>query len=97
LIQTNDLRQIALTPTQEKAGAIGEIGLDFYPSWPSGQDQIEVLKKLDIATSFNLPVVINDREAYEEILKILGQISFEEIAKQTSRNMVYLFNHPFLA
>ncbi|UCF73474.1 MAG: TatD family hydrolase [Deltaproteobacteria bacterium] len=97
MIQTNDLRQIALIPTQEKAGAIGEIGLDFSPSWSSGQNQIELLKKLDIATSFNLPVVIHDREAYEEILKILGEISFEEIAKQTSKNILYLFNHPFLA
>jgi TatD DNase family protein len=68
----NDLTQVALLATQEKVVAIGETGLDFYRNLSSRQKQIELFKRqLDIAISLDLPVVIHDREAHEELLEIL--------------------------
>ena len=68
----NDLKQIPLIATQEKIVAIGETGLDFFRNRSSRQKQVELFKQqLDIAISLDLPIVIHDREAHEEILKIL--------------------------
>jgi len=68
----DDLKQIPFIATQEKVVAIGETGLDFYRNLSSRQNQIELFKQqLDIAISLDLPVVIHDREAHEEVLNIL--------------------------
>ena len=68
----NDLKQIPFMATQEKVVAIGETGLDFYRNLSSRQNQIELFKQqIDIAISLDLPVVIHDREAHEEVLNIL--------------------------
>ncbi|GAF72410.1 unnamed protein product, partial [marine sediment metagenome] len=71
-IDKNDLKQIPLIATQEKIVAIGETGLDFFRNLSSRQKQVELFKQqLDIAISLDLPVIIHDREAHEEIFKIL--------------------------
>jgi len=69
----HDLKRIALLARREKAVAIGEIGLDFYRNLSSRRKQREVFQQqLDIALSFDLPIVIHDREAHEEVLKTLS-------------------------
>lgn len=74
-----DLEQIPLIANQEKIVAIGETGLDFFRNRSSRQKQIELFKQqLDIAISLDLPVVIHDREAHEEILKILSSLKINE-------------------
>lgn len=71
-----DLSQLALLAKQKKAVAIGEIGLDFYRNLSSRKKQREVFRhQLDIALSHDLPVVIHDREAHEEVLEILSSFS----------------------
>jgi TatD DNase family protein len=68
----NDLKQIPFIATQEKVVAIGETGLDFHRNLSSRQKQIKLFEQqLDIAISLDLPVVIHDREAHEEVLNIL--------------------------
>ncbi|MBU1566625.1 MAG: TatD family hydrolase [Proteobacteria bacterium] len=52
----------------------GEIGLDYYKkhSDPAKQ-RLHFRRQLDMAHEFNLPVIIHNREADNDILKILGQ------------------------
>jgi TatD DNase family protein len=54
--------------------AVGEIGLDYYRTWASHEDQVFVFQNmLDLAALYHLPVCLHIREAEEEILKILGE------------------------
>lgn len=69
----NELEQISLIAKQKKIVAIGETGLDFYRNRSSREKQIKVFEQqLDIAISLDLPVVIHDRQAHTETLKILS-------------------------
>ena len=69
----NDLEKISLIAKQEKIVAIGETGLDFYRNRSPREKQIKLFKQqIDIAISLCLPVVIHDREAHTETLKILS-------------------------
>ena len=84
----NDLKQIKLIAAQEKVVAIGEIGLDFYRNLSSKRKQIEIFKQqLDIAISLDLPVIIHDREAHEETLKILSSFNGTE-----SKGVIHCFS-----
>jgi TatD DNase family protein len=55
--------------------AIGETGLDYYHMFGGDKSlQIELfLKQLDIARHLDLPVIIHNRNAGGDLLKILGQ------------------------
>jgi TatD DNase family protein len=68
-----DLKQIEAICIEKKVVAIGEIGLDFYRNFSSRHNQrIRLKQQLDIAVRSNLPVVVHDREAHEEVWKILS-------------------------
>ena len=56
----------------DKIRAIGEVGLDYYwDSNPPKEVQISVLKdQYEIARSLDLPIILHDREAHEDIMKI---------------------------
>lgn len=52
--------------------AIGEIGLDFYRNISDPKIQIDVfIRQLELAQNKNLPVIIHNREADEEIINTL--------------------------
>ncbi|MBN1102939.1 MAG: TatD family hydrolase, partial [Deltaproteobacteria bacterium] len=54
--------------------AWGEIGLDFFHRHSSPDDQIAGFKKqIDLARTFDLPIVIHDRDAHGEVLDILKE------------------------
>ena len=55
-----------------KVIAIGEIGLDYHYNLSTQEKQKSVfLEQLCIAAELNLPVIIHDREAHDDIMKIL--------------------------
>ena len=55
-----------------KCVAIGEIGLDYYYNSNNRLEQIEVFEKqILLANKLNLPVIVHDREAHADTLKIL--------------------------
>jgi TatD DNase family protein len=63
------LREMSVHP---KVVAIGEIGLDYFRNRSPRDRQIEVFRRqLQLAREVNLPVVLHDREAHEEMLSIL--------------------------
>ncbi|MCP4050922.1 MAG: TatD family hydrolase, partial [bacterium] len=54
--------------------AIGEIGLDYHWQYCSRELQIELLiKQLNLAKKYNLPVIIHNRKADTDILKITSK------------------------
>ncbi|MEA1940148.1 MAG: TatD family hydrolase [Candidatus Caldatribacteriota bacterium] len=56
----------------KKVVAIGETGLDYYRRESTIRQQMEAFKKhLSLARKLDLPVIVHDREAHKDILKIL--------------------------
>jgi len=55
-----------------KVVAWGEIGLDYHYDFSPRDIQRDVLRKqLEIAAELNLPVIIHDRQAHQDVLSIL--------------------------
>jgi len=55
-----------------KVVAYGEVGLDYVKEYAPKPMQLEHYdRQLDLARKINLPVVIHDREAHEDIIRLL--------------------------
>jgi TatD DNase family protein len=58
--------------SEPKVVAWGEIGLDFYRNYAPRDRQIDVFERqLDMALEVDLPVIIHDREAHDQVFDIL--------------------------
>lgn len=54
--------------------AIGEIGLDYYWTTDTKSKQQEIFgEQIDLARELNMPVIVHDREAHGDSLKILRE------------------------
>ncbi len=63
-----DIEELAKNP---KIVAIGEIGLDYYYDFSPKEKQIEAFKaQIELAISLNIPVIVHNREADDDILRI---------------------------
>ena len=72
------IRQLALE--NPKVVAIGEIGLDFYRNHSPRDIQEEVFRRfIRLARQLALPVIIHDRDAHEQVLKILREEKASEV------------------
>ena len=57
---------------EDKAIALGEIGLDYYWMKDSPEIQKDVFyQQMSIAEGHNLPVIIHDRDAHDDVMDIL--------------------------
>lgn len=57
-----------------KVMAIGEIGLDYYyEDVPRSQQQVAFRKQMELAAELDMPVIIHQRDAYEDALKIVDE------------------------
>ena len=64
----------------ENVVAIGEVGLDFYRTLSLRETQIHHFREqLRLAREFSLPVIIHDREAHQDVLKILKEEKAEDV------------------
>jgi TatD DNase family protein len=67
-------RQMQELARQPKVVGIGETGLDFYRDGAPRELQLQWFRKqLDLAESLHLPIVIHNRDATEECLKVLEE------------------------
>jgi TatD DNase family protein len=65
----DELKALAEDP---KVVAYGEIGLDYFRNISPREKQIEIFaKQLELAKELNLPVIIHDRDAHEETLRLV--------------------------
>lgn len=65
----NKLRELA---QKNKVVAIGETGLDYYRNLSSLDNQKQAfIKQIELAKDLNLPLVIHNRQAEKEVMRIL--------------------------
>jgi len=64
--------ELTILAKDPKVVAYGEIGLDFFRNISPREKQIEMFaKQLELAKGLNLPVIIHDRDAHEETLRMV--------------------------
>ena len=70
--QADTYDQLADLAAHPKVVAVGEIGLDYYREGTPHPFQRKIfLQQLNLAAEMNLPVVVHDREAHEDVFSTL--------------------------
>ncbi len=59
--------------SNEKIVAIGEMGLDYFWHEPKDLQKRVFRRQLEMARELDMPVIIHDREAHEDVLEILQE------------------------
>ena len=71
-MSSSDFSAIVELLNKKKVVAVGEIGLDYYRNYSPKEIQIKVfIKFLNLAEEKNVPVIIHNRDATEDIENIL--------------------------
>jgi TatD DNase family protein len=74
------LDELAQLASDDKVVAIGEIGLDYYRNHcPHDQQQRAFRQQIALARQCQLPLVIHDRDAHDDVLTILHEEKADEI------------------
>ncbi len=74
LKDNSDLEKIEQLSAHDKVVAIGEIGLDYYRMYVSKEIQQDVFRKqIRFAKKVHLPIIVHNRDAHEDVLKILKE------------------------
>lgn len=64
----------------EKVVAIGEIGLDYYRNrCPHDQQQSAFRQQIQLAIQCQLPIVVHDRDAHEDVMRILEEENAQQV------------------
>ena len=70
----NDISEIEKFLSHNKCVAIGEIGLDYNFRDDNKQEQQDVfINQIKLALKYDMPVIVHDRDAHEDTLKILKE------------------------
>lgn len=68
------LTQLSHLAQEKKVVAIGEIGLDYYRNrCPHDQQQRAFRQQIQLAHQCNLPIVVHDRDAHDDVMQILHE------------------------
>jgi len=79
-MQPGDLEWIESLCSHEKVVAIGEIGLDYHWDKSPKEVQHRVLREqIALAKRVKLPIVIHNREAHEDTIRILKEENASEV------------------
>ncbi len=71
-ISESNINLISELCENEKVVAIGEIGLDYYYNYAPKDVQIGAFRdQLEVAKIYHLPVIVHNRDADEDVLKII--------------------------
>ncbi|EUJ16686.1 hypothetical protein MAQA_15391 [Listeria aquatica FSL S10-1188] len=75
-----DLEWLRKLTKHPKMVALGEMGLDYHWDTSPKEVQFEVFRKqIRLAKEVNLPIVIHNREATEDVVRILREEHAEEV------------------
>lgn len=73
-LEADYLAELAKYSKHPKIKAIGEIGLDYYWTTDTKSEQQRILgEQVDLARELKLPVIIHDRDAHGDCMKILRE------------------------
>jgi TatD DNase family protein len=73
-LSDKDTQELMSLGRQPEVVAYGEIGLDFYRNYQPRSIQISCFREqLEVARQLDLPLVLHDREAHEDVLDILRE------------------------
>jgi TatD DNase family protein len=73
----------------EKVVAVGETGFDFFRSLSSRLSQEKAFRAhIELATEYDLPLIIHDRDAHEEIFDVLKEYS----SHKNLRGVIHCFS-----
>jgi TatD DNase family protein len=82
-----DLEKLRALASEPKVVAWGEIGLDFFRRHSPPEKQVKAFERqLDIASEQGLPVIIHDRDAHADLLRILKS------RKRQYRGVIHCFS-----
>lgn len=79
-MKDEDLDWIASLCAHDKVVAIGEIGLDYY--WDTSPKDVQhkvFRRQIGLARELNMPIVIHNRDAHEDVVRILREEKASEI------------------
>lgn len=63
----------------KKVVAVGETGFDYFRNLGPKKDQEKAfISQIELALKYNLPLIVHDRDAHADILKILGSYSSDK-------------------
>lgn len=80
-----ELEEIKALYSHKKCVAVGEIGLEYHYDFVPKEAQLTVFEKqLALANELNLPVIVHDREAHEDTMRLL--------TKYKPRGVVHCFS-----
>ena len=100
-VTDNDFQKIISLLGNKKSVALGEIGLDFHYDFSPREIQIEMFERqVRLSKELDIPIIVHDREAHEEIYKILRKYRPKgvihcfsgsvELAKETVKMGMYI-------
>ncbi len=98
---SEDFEKIISLLNHQKVVAIGEIGLDFHYDFSPREIQIDMFEKqVKLSKELDIPIIVHDREAHEEVYKILRKYQPKgvvhcfsgsvELAKETVKMGMYI-------
>ena len=83
-----DLQKLAVMSVEPEVVAWGEIGLDYYRNYSEKENQRKIFQaQLDLAHAANLPVIIHDRDAHEEVYALL-----KKMGKGDRKGVIHCFS-----
>ncbi|MBW1705152.1 MAG: TatD family hydrolase [Deltaproteobacteria bacterium] len=86
--KTDDLDALISMASEPEIVAWGEIGLDYYRSYSAPEAQQKIFsRQIEIADDLNLPVVIHDREAHDDVLEML-----KKMGKGEKKGVIHCFS-----
>ncbi len=92
-LNRNALEEMRAMASHPKVVAVGETGLDYYRMKAPREVQLRAFQsQLALAGDLGLPVVIHDRDAHEEVMRILGKWAGSRPRKEGTMGALHCFS-----
>lgn len=79
-MRDEDLEWLEQLSSHEKVVALGEMGLDYYWEHAPRDTQADVFRRqINLAKQVGLPIIIHDRDAHQDVVRILREEHAEEV------------------